>query len=44
MSLRIFMHCGAVHVCVVYLCVVLTRLKYGTPPSHTITFKSKPSD
>lgn len=43
MSLRIFTRCGAVHVCVIYLCVVLTRLKYNFP-SHAIAFNSKPSD
>ena len=43
MSLGIFAACGAVYVCVVYLCVVFNPFK-NTISHHTIAFNSKPSD
>lgn len=43
MSLGIFAACGAVYVCVVYLCVVFKKFE-NTISHHTIAFNSKPSD
>ncbi|CAH0170867.1 hypothetical protein SRABI36_04235 [Pedobacter sp. Bi36] len=39
MSLGIFATCGAVYVCVVYLCVVFNPFK-NTISHHTIAFNS----